>query len=633
VSKRLRIVLAVALVAAAAAVATVAIASHLRGAPTRTTLGLSQFQHDLAAHRVDSATLYDRDHVVKGELRDGTRYVVRVPDQYTGSLTGDVVKAGVDMRVDAQHPSPWGTLLTSVIPLVLILGLVAFALFRLQGGPRMFTFGRSRAKAVHKDMPKVRFDDVAGLDEAVDELREVRDFLAEPKRFERLGARIPKGVLLYGPPGTGKTLLARAVAGEAGVPFYSISGSDFVEMFVGVGAARVRDLFARAKATAPAIVFVDEIDAVGRQRGSGVGGGHDEREQTLNQLLVELDGFDATSGVILIAATNRPDVLDPALLRPGRFDRQIVVDRPDLAGRKAILRVHGRDKPLASGVDLDVVARRTPGFTGADLANVVNEAALLSARRGFDAIGNPQFDEAIERVIAGPERRGRVISQHEQRVIAFHESGHALVAHALPTRPPVHKISIIPRGRALGYTLVLPSEDRLLATRQELRDEMAMLLGGRTSEELTFADPTTGAYDDIERATMIGRRMVTEFGMSDAVGLMRVGRREKGDGVAGRERGHSQDYSEEVAARVDSEVRTLLDTAHDVARHILEDNRAALDRLATELLDKETLEAADVERLLADVPAWRDASGRRPSAVAASEPPSSDSPVAGGPIS
>jgi cell division protease FtsH len=633
VSKRLRVVIAAGVVVAAA-VATILVVSELHGAPARTALGLSRFQEDLQAGRVKTATLYDRDHEVKGTLSDGTRYVVRVPDQYTGSLTGDVVKAGVDLRVEVQHSSPWGTLLTSVIPLVLILGLVVFALVRLQGGPRMFSFGRSRAKAVHKDMPKVRFEDVAGLDEAVDELREVRDFLAEPKRFEQLGARIPKGVLLYGPPGTGKTLLARAVAGEAGVPFFSISGSDFVEMFVGVGAARVRDLFARAKATPPAIVFVDEIDAVGRQRGSGVGGGHDEREQTLNQLLVELDGFDTTSGVILIAATNRPDVLDPALLRPGRFDRQIVVDRPDLEGRKAILRVHGRDKPLASGVDLDVVARRTPGFTGADLANVVNEAALLSARRGFEVIGNPQFDEAIERVIAGPERRGRVISEHEQRVIAFHESGHALVAHALPTRPPVHKISIIPRGRALGYTLVLPSEDRLLATRQELRDEMAMLLGGRTAEELTFADPTTGAHDDIERATTIGRRMVTEFGMSDVVGLMRVGRRERGDAFAGRDRGQGQDYSEEVAARVDAEVRTLLDTAHDVARNILVENRAALDRLAVELLDRETLEAADVERLLADVPAWHDVAGRRPSAVAASEPPAaSGSSLAGGPIS
>jgi cell division protease FtsH len=443
-----------------------------------------------------------------------------------------------------------------------------------------------------------------------------------------MGARIPTGVLLYGPPGTGKTLLARAVAGEAGVPFFSISGSDFVEMFAGVGAARVRDLFKSAKAAGRAIVFVDEIDAVGRQRGAGLGGGHDEREQTLNQLLVELDGFDARAGVILIAATNRPDMLDPALLRPGRFDRQIVVDRPDLEGRKGILAVHARDKPLADGVDLDVIARRTPGLTGADLANVLNEAALLAARRGFDRIGTAQLDEAIERVVAGPERKTRVISERDQRVIAYHEAGHALVAHALPTKDPVHKISIIPRGRALGYTLVLPSEDRLLRTRRELEDEMAMLLGGRTAEELVFGDPTTGAHDDIDRATEIARRMVTEFGMSDVLGPVRLGAANE-EVFVGRDMGHAPEYSQDVAARIDAEVRTLVEAAHATARRILDVHGAELERIADALLERETLEAAEVEVLLVTVPKWEHdgVSLGRPAAVASSDPPPSGRPL------
>jgi cell division protease FtsH len=496
-------------------------------------------------------------------------------------------------------------------------------------GRTIFGFGRSRAVSADKSQAPVMFADVAGLDEAVEELTEIRDFLADPQRFESIGAKIPKGVLLYGPPGTGKTLLARAVAGEAGVPFFSMSGSDFVEMFAGVGAARVRDLFKNAKAAGRAIVFVDEIDAVGRQRGAGLGGGHDEREQTLNQLLVELDGFDARAGVILIAATNRPDMLDPALLRPGRFDRQIVVDRPDLEGRKGILRVHGRDKPLAEGVDLDVVARRTPGMTGADLANLLNEAALLSARHGFTQIGMSQVDDAIERVIAGPEKKARVISAREQRIIAFHEAGHALVGHTLPTKDPVHKISIIPRGRALGYTLVLPTEDRLLRSRRELEDEMTMLLGGRTAEELEFGDPTTGAHDDIDRATEIARRMVTEFGMSDALGPVRLGNT-KDEVFVGRDMGHAPEYSEEVAAQIDAEVRRLLDVAHRRARTILETHAEVLDRLAEALLEHETLDARTVEAILDGVAKWHgdEPASPRPAAVASSEPPSSGRPLA-----
>ena len=486
-------------------------------------------------------------------------------------------------------------------------------------------FGRSRAKPVSKDQPKTTFDEVAGLDEAVEELQEIKDFLESPSKFREMGAKIPKGVLLYGPPGTGKTLLAKAVAGEAGVPFFSISGSDFVEMFVGVGASRVRDLFEQAKSAAPAIVFVDEIDAVGRHRGAGLGGGHDEREQTLNQLLVEMDGFDARAGVILIAATNRPDILDPALLRPGRFDRQIVVDRPDLEGRKSILRVHGRGKPLADGVDLDVIARRTPGFTGADLANLMNEAALLAARHGLTLVGMPQLEESIDRVMAGPERRSRLISDGEKRVIAYHEGGHALVAHALPKTDPVHKISIIPRGRALGYTLTLPTEDKFLVARSELTDELAMLLGGRAAEEMIFADPTTGAANDIERATTVARQMVTEYGMSDSLGPMRFGQAQ-GEVFLGRDIGNSPDYSDEVAASIDAEVRLLIESAHDVAREILEMNRAVLDRLAADLMEHETLETERVQQVFTSVRRWdgvgSDGAGRASAAAATDHQPS-----------
>ncbi|MBX5448150.1 MAG: ATP-dependent zinc metalloprotease FtsH, partial [Acidothermus cellulolyticus] len=447
---------------------------------------------------------------------------------------------------------------------------------------------------------KTTFADVAGADEAIEELMEIKEFLENPAKFQAIGAKIPKGVLLYGPPGTGKTLLARAVAGEAGVPFYSISGSDFVEMFVGVGASRVRDLFQQAKENAPAIVFIDEIDAVGRHRGAGLGGGHDEREQTLNQLLVEMDGFDVKGGVILIAATNRPDILDPALLRPGRFDRHIVVDRPDLEGRKGILRVHAKGKPFAPDVDLDVIARRTPGFTGADLANVINEAALLTARANQKQITMATLEESIDRVMAGPERKSRIMSDKEKKIIAYHEGGHALVGHALPNADPVHKVTILPRGRALGYTLALPTEDKFLVTRAELMDQLAMLLGGRTAEELVFHEPTTGAANDIEKATAIARNMVTQYGMSERLGARKFGQSD-GEVFLGREMGHQRDYSEEVAATIDEEVRRLIENAHDEAWEILVEYRDVLDALVLELMEKETLQKEEVLRIFAPV--------------------------------
>jgi cell division protease FtsH len=588
---------------------------------SRRTLDLATFEQRLQAGDVRSVKLLDRDHEVEGTLTNGTEYKSRFPERYTADLTQEIRRANVrDFKVDGQDENPWYSLLLSVLPFLLVIGLVLWFVSQTQGGRGVLGFGKSRAKPI-KDLPTVTFADVAGLDEAVEELAEVKEFLTAPARFEELGAKIPKGVLLFGPPGTGKTLLAKAVAGEAGVPFFSISGSDFVEMFVGVGASRVRDLFAKAKEAAPAIVFVDEIDAVGRHRGAGVGGGHDEREQTLNQLLVEMDGFDPKTGVILLASTNRPDILDPALLRPGRFDRQIVVDRPDLEGRKAILAVHARGKPFADGVDLTVIARRTPGFTGADLANLVNEAALLAGRRGLGKIGVPQLEEAIDRVMAGPERRSRLISEAERRVIAYHEGGHALVSHALPHTDPVHKVSIIPRGRALGYTLTLPTEDRFLVRRSELVDELAMLLGGRAAEELVFEDPTTGAQNDIDRATTIARQMVTEFGMSTKLGPRRFGHPE-GEVFLGRDFTSTPDYSEEIAASIDDEVRVLIDAAHEVARTILAENREALDDLAAALMEHETLEADDVLRVFGDVAPWthqHEAGGTRPSAVAASD--------------
>jgi cell division protease FtsH len=620
VAKRRRNLLVWVVVAAIAAVVLVLSASN---GPDRIALSLDDFRARLDAGTIGDATLLDADHVVQGHLRDGRAFEVRFPGGYTARITQQMVDADLgELNVDGQQESVWVDLLLSILPFVLIVGVIFYFMSQAQGGGRVMSFGKSRAKALNKDEPKVTFADVAGLDEAVEELREIEEFLEQPAKFRDIGAKIPKGVLLYGPPGTGKTLLARAVAGEAGVPFFSISGSDFVEMFVGVGASRVRDLFEQAKSAAPAIVFVDEIDAVGRHRGAGLGGGHDEREQTLNQLLVEMDGFDQRTGVILLASTNRPDILDPALLRPGRFDRQVVVDRPDLEGRKAILRVHAKDKPIAEGVDLDLIARRTPGFTGADLANLMNEAALLSARHGLTLIGMPQLEAASERVMAGPERKSRVISDRERRVIAYHEGGHALVAHALPNSDPVHKISIIPRGRALGYTLTLPTEDKFLVSKSELIDELSMLMGGRTAEELIFADPTTGAQNDIDRATTIARQMVTEFGMSEELGPLRFGQ-PQGEVFLGRDFTTTPDYSDEVAARIDAEVRRLVEDAHRVAREILEANREVLDALAVELVADETLEVERVQELFAGVEPFTGVSRGRPSAAAVTEKPSS----------
>ncbi|MHB8185009.1 MAG: ATP-dependent zinc metalloprotease FtsH [Dermatophilaceae bacterium] len=493
------------------------------------------------------------------------------------------------------------SLLATIIPLIIVLGLFWFLMGQMQGGgSKVMQFGKSKAKLANKDTPKVTFADVAGVDEAVEELLEIKEFLAEPAKFLAVGAKIPRGVLLYGPPGTGKTLLARAVAGEAAVPFYSISGSDFVEMFVGVGASRVRDLFEQAKANAPAIVFVDEIDAVGRHRGAGLGGGHDEREQTLNQLLVEMDGFDVKTNVILIAATNRPDILDPALLRPGRFDRQIAVDAPDMIGRHRILQVHGKGKPLANGVDLLAVARRTPGFTGADLANVLNEAALLTARGNSKLIDDEALDEAIDRVVAGPQKRTRIMSAREKKITAYHEGGHAVVASAMLNTDPVTKITILPRGRALGYTMVMPLDDKYSTTRNEILDQLAYALGGRVAEEMIFHDPTTGAGNDIEKATSLARRMVTQYGMSERIGAIKLGQ-EQGEVFLGRDIGHQRDYSEAVAAVVDEEIRRLIEAAHDEAWHALNDNRDLLDGLVLELLEKESLGKDQLAGIFANV--------------------------------
>jgi cell division protease FtsH len=555
----------------------------LRPGPDVERLTLDEFEEAVIGGDVDTATIRDRSHSVSGELQDGERYKVSFPAEYGDELTTLLRANDVEVDTDQRGEPLWLSLLLNLLPILLLFGLILFLMNSMApGGSRVAGFGKSRAKRLTGDEPRVTFADVAGADEAVEELLEIRDFLADPARFRAVGARVPKGVLLYGPPGTGKTLLARAVAGEAGAPFFSISGSDFVEMFVGVGASRVRDLFEQAKAAAPAIVFVDEIDAVGRHRGSGLGGGHDEREQTLNQLLVEMDGFDAQTGVILIAATNRPDILDPALLRPGRFDRQIVVDHPDLAGRRAILGVHAQGKPLGLGVDLDVLARRTPGFTGADLANLLNEAALLSARRNLVEIGMRECEDAIDRVIAGPERRTRVLSDEEKSVIAHHEGGHALVGHVLAGTDPIHKVSIVARGRALGWTLSLPIEDRVLRTRSQLRDELAMLLGGRSAEELVFGEVTTGAQDDIERATRIARSMVTEWGMSDALGPRAV------------------EDGERLAEMIDDEVRTLIDDAHDRARAVLAANRDTLDTLAARLIERESLDEEELREVFAD---------------------------------
>ena len=561
-------------------------------------LRLDQFQDRLRDDRVRTATIVNSSSSVEGELTDGTEYRTVFPEAYGETLTRQLLARGVEAQADNSDGSLWSDIVFGLLPTFLIVGVFVWFVLNMQRGGKALTFGRARTAAGDR-AGDVTFADVAGADEAVTELREVVEYLRDPERFVRLGARIPKGVLLVGPPGTGKTLLARAVAGEAGVPFLSLSGSDFVEMFVGVGASRVRDLFRQAVDKAPAIVFVDEIDAVGRHRGAGVGGGHDEREQTLNQLLVEMDGFAQTDGVVLIAATNRPDILDPALLRPGRFDRQVVVDTPDIAGRTAVLEVHLRGKPVADDVDVSVLARRTPGFSGADLANLVNEGALLAARRGGDRIAAVDLTAAVERVLAGPER-SRILSEDERRVVAVHESGHAIVSHLLPHADEVHKVSIVSRGAALGYTVLLPEEDRHLHSRAQLSDQLAVALAGRAAEEAVFDQLTTGAIDDIQRATRLARAMVTEYGMSDKLGPRRL---VSGDGepFLGLDQGRPADHGAEVAARVDEEVSRLLDEAHERARRILEDHRPGLDRLASTLLERETVADAELADLLAAV--------------------------------
>ena len=561
----------------------------------------------LADGQVEQAKIVDGEQRVDLTLTEeyedkGTQvqflYVAPRGEEVVDAVTNAVPD---DYTDDVPQDSWIGTLLITLLPLIIILGLFWFLLSQMQGGGnKVMQFGKSKAKLVSKEAPKVTFSDVAGADEAVEELYEIKEFLSEPAKFQAVGAKIPKGVLLYGSPGTGKTLLARAVAGEAEVPFYSISGSDFVEMFVGVGASRVRDLFEQAKNNAPAIIFVDEIDAVGRHRGAGMGGGHDEREQTLNQLLVEMDGFDVKTNVILIAATNRPDILDPALLRPGRFDRQIAVEPPDMNGRKQILEVHGKGKPLAANVDLMAVARRTPGFTGADLANVLNEAALLTARSDAKLIDDMALDEAIDRVIAGPQKRTRLMNEKEKKITAYHEGGHALVAAAMRHTDPVTKVTILPRGRALGYTMVMPAEDRYSTTRNELLDQLAYALGGRVAEELVFHDPTTGASNDIEKATGLAQKMVTEFGMSERVGAIKLGQG-SGEVFMGRDMGHGRDYSEEVASIVDDEVRRLIEAAHDEAWEVLVEHRAVLDDLVGQLLERETLGKDELAEVFAPV--------------------------------
>jgi cell division protease FtsH len=558
----------------------------------------SDFLAQVEDGRVKEVTLNTKNNRLDVELAGGRKYQTAYPDNTEQNLVNQLVAEDIAVDVKQKGGSGWLTALTYILPFVIFLLFWLFIINQMQGGgSKVMSFGKSRAKRMSVDSPKITFRDVAGVDEAVEELHEIKEFLENPKKFQALGARIPKGVLLYGPPGTGKTLLARAVAGEAGVPFFSISGSDFVEMFVGVGASRVRDLFEQAKQNSPCIIFMDEIDAVGRHRGAGLGGGHDEREQTLNQLLVEMDGFEMKDNIILIAATNRPDILDPALLRPGRFDRQIVVDRPDRKGRTKILEVHTRGKPLAKAIDLDTLAGQTPGFTGADLQNLVNEAALLAARQGKREIDHLQLEEGIMRVIAGPEKKTRVMSEKERRVTAFHEMGHALVAHYLHNTDPVHKISVISRGQALGYTISLPTEDKFLTTRAELSDTMAMTLGGRAAEEIAFGEITTGASNDLEKVTATAKQMVMRFGMSDKLGP-RVFGHDHGQPFLGREFSSEPDYSDEIAREIDDEIRRIVEEAHQLARDILEEHREKLDMTSEILLRRETIEREQFIELL-----------------------------------
>ncbi|MDQ1126242.1 membrane protease FtsH catalytic subunit [Microbacterium sp. LKL04] len=612
--------------------------SNLTGAKSITTQqGLSL----LDGSTVSKAVITDGDNRVDLTLNEAFEGSTNVQFYYVTERADTVVQAvnsaaPKDGYNDVVPQTNWfGSLISILLP-ILILGLLFWWLLSSAqgGGSKVMQFGKSRAKLVTKETPTVTFADVAGSDEAIEEMQEIKDFLKDPAKFQAVGARIPKGVLLYGPPGTGKTLLARAVAGEAGVPFYSISGSDFVEMFVGVGASRVRDLFKEAKENAPAIIFIDEIDAVGRHRGAGMGGGHDEREQTLNQMLVEMDGFDPKVSVLVIAATNRPDILDPALLRPGRFDRQIGVDAPDLKGRQRILEVHGRGKPLSPSVDLAVIARKTPGFTGADLANVLNEAALLTARSNAQLIDMRALDEAIDRVIAGPQRRTRVMKDKEKLITAYHEGGHALAAAAMNHTDPVTKVTILPRGKALGYTMVLPLDDKYSVTRNELQDQLTYAMGGRVAEEIVFHDPTTGASNDIEKATGIARKMVTEYGMTTEVGPVKLGS-SSGEVFMGRDMGHGRDFSERIAERVDAQVRGLIEQAHNEAYEVLNANREILDRLALALLEKETLDHIELAEIFTDIkrlpprPQWLSSSERPVSTLPPVEVPRrADVPVA-----
>jgi len=563
---------------------------------------LNEFVEAVKQDEISTSTplvIKGEDNIVEGELKDGSKFTAEFLKDY--DITQLLLDNDIHFKVDNQNQSIWIQILVSAIPFVIMFGLIFFMMNQLQGGgSKVLQFGKSKAKMVDKSKKRVTFKDIGGVDEAVEELREIEEFLENPNKFKAMGAKIPKGVLLYGPPGTGKTLLARAVAGEAGVPFFSISGSEFVEMFVGVGASRVRDLFNKAKANQPSIVFMDEIDAVGRHRGAGLGGGHDEREQTLNQLLVEMDGFDVENTVILIAATNRPDILDPALLRPGRFDRQIVVDRPDLRGREEILEIHARGKPLDKGVNLKTIAKETPGFTGADLANLFNEASLLAARHNKKKVSMFEVEEAVERVIAGPEKKTRIISEEEKRIIAYHESGHALLSYILPYTDPIHKISIISRGRALGYVITLPEEDRFLKSRSELIDNVTQLLGGRISEEMNFNDITSGAQNDLERATKITRKMVTEYGMSKELGPIAF-KGEEDEVFLGKEIASRPHYGNEVASAIDREVHRMITESYEYGKKILTKNKENLNNLAEKLIEKETLTREEIFKILSKV--------------------------------
>ncbi|TML53386.1 MAG: ATP-dependent metallopeptidase FtsH/Yme1/Tma family protein [Actinobacteria bacterium] len=563
-------------------------------------LTLSEFTSKVTQHQVSSAEFNPSKRSISFKLNDGKKGSVHYPsDQNAPALTSLLQQNNVEYDSKGTGNWSWIGFFTSLLPFVLLFAFWIFLMNQVQGGgSKVMSFGKSRAKRMAPDSPKIGFKDVAGVDEAVEELQEIKEFLENPKKFQALGARIPKGVLLYGPPGTGKTLLARAVAGEAGVPFFSISGSDFVEMFVGVGASRVRDLFEQAKQAAPCIVFMDEIDAVGRHRGAGLGGGHDEREQTLNQLLVEMDGFELKDNIILIAATNRPDILDPALLRPGRFDRQIVVDRPDRIGRRKILEVHAKGKPIAPEIDLDTLAAGTPGFTGADLANLVNEAALLAARRGKKVIQQEELEEGIMRVIAGPEKKTRLLSEEERKITAYHELGHALVGHYLEHTDEVHKISVISRGQALGYTISLPREDRYLTTKTALMEQLAMTLGGRAAEELVFQEVTTGAANDLEKVTSISKQMIMRYGMSEKLGPRVLGRNHDMP-FLGREMGAEPDYSEEIAREIDDEIKRVIEEAHELAVTVLKKHMSELHKISAILIERETIDKDQFERLLA----------------------------------